>query len=106
MISATSTERMAVMAQRYEARLLHNRRWAKRYYDANSNMLKTKKLLAGVAKGRCPSKGTLDRLGVDPSAVAKAWTQYATSQDALSKKALDFHRYITGSEWSDPKKDI
>ena len=54
-----STERVALILKRYERRLENNKKWAKDYYDRHADNIKQKKLLAGVARGRCPSKTTI-----------------------------------------------
>ena len=71
-----STERVALILKRYERRLENNKKWAKDYYDRHADNIKQKKLVAGVARGRCPSKTTIERLEVDRSLLIDAWVTY------------------------------
>ena len=94
-----SAERVAEMVQRYQRRLEINKRWAKRHYDANAQLVKQKRLLAGVAKGRCPSEKTVERLAIDREQLIKAWKMYVSSQQELPSRARAFHRQLVGAEW-------
>ena len=71
-----STERVALILKRYERRLENNKKWAKDYYVRHADDIKQKKLLAGVARGRCPSKTTIERLEVDRRLLIDAWVPY------------------------------
>ena len=95
-----SAERAAEMVQRYQKRLNINKKWARRYYEANAHVVKQKRLLAGVAKGRCPSEKTVERLEVDREALLKAWCSYVSSQDDIGDRARAFHRQLVGAEWA------
>ena len=68
-----SAERVTEIVQSYERRLENNKKWAKDYYARHANDIKQKKLLAGVARGRCPSKSTIERLEVDRRLLVDAW---------------------------------
>eukprot|EP00966_Prymnesium_polylepis_P067374 1564477-Prymnesium_polylepis.1 len=46
----------------HERRLKNNKKWAKDYYVRHADDIKQKKLIAGIARGRCPNKTTLERL--------------------------------------------
>ena len=95
-----STERVALILQRYERRLENNKKWAKDYYVRHADDIKQKKLIAGIARGRCPNKTTLERLEVDRRLLVDAWIAYASAQDELTDRAQAFHRYLTGEEWT------
>ena len=98
-----STERVALILKRYERRLENNKKWAKDYYDRHADNIKQKKLLAGVARGRCPSKTTIERLEVDRRLLIDAWVTYTSAQEELTDRARSFHRYLTGEEWAPNK---
>ena len=98
-----STERVALILKRYERRLENNKKWAKDYYDRHADNIKQKKLLAGVARGRCPSKTTIERLEVDRRLLIDAWVTYTSAQEELTDRARSFHRYLTGEEWTPNK---
>lgn len=88
-----STERVALILQRYERRLENNKKWAKDYYNRHADDIEQKKLIAGVAKGRCPSSHTIERLEVDRMLLRDAWMAYTTAQNELPDRARVFHRY-------------
>ena len=94
-----SDERVVCIVQRYQRRLANNNKWAKRYYEVHADSIKAKKLLAGIAKGRCPSRTTIERLAVDREALKTVWVEYVSGLSTLSERARDFHRYLVGSEW-------
>ena len=94
-----SAERMAIMVRQYEKRLEINKRWAKKYYDANAVEVKQKRLFARIAKGCCPSVKTVERLSIDRAALIEAWCNYVSTQNDLSEKARAFHLYLIGSEY-------
>ena len=94
-----SAERAAHMVGCYQRRLRTNNACAKRYYSSHAAVIKRKKLLAGVAKGRCPNRSTVARLEVDRSALMAAWQSYVDAQNELGERARAFHRYLVGSEW-------
>ena len=102
-----STERVALILKRYERTscysLENNKKWAKDYYDRHADNIKQKKLLAGVARGRCPSKTTIERLEVDRRLLIDAWVTYTSAQEELTDRARSFHRYLTGEEWTPNK---
>ena len=94
-----SAERVAEMVQRYQKRLDINKKSAKHYYEANAHVVKQKRLLAGVARGRCPSAKTVERLSIDRKALIHAWLSYVSSQQELGSRAQAFHRELTGKDW-------
>jgi hypothetical protein len=98
-----SAERVSEIVQSYERRLKNNKKWAKDYYVRHANDIKQKKLLAGVARGRCPSKSTIERLEVDRRLLVDAWMAYTSAQEELTGRAQLFHRYLTGEEWTQKK---
>ena len=89
-----SAERVSEIVQSYERRLKNNKKWAKDYYVRHANDIKQKKLLAGVARGRCPSKSTIERLEVDRRLLVDAWMAYTSAQEELTGRAQLFHRYL------------
>ena len=103
MLSAPQAERVALIVQRYERRLENNKKWAKHYYVRHADGIKQKKLLAGVAQGRCPNKTTIERLEIDRRLLTDAWITYTSAQKELTDRARSFHRYLTGEEWAPDK---
>ena len=90
-------DRIAMILQRYQSRLDGARRWSASYYSRNSEIIKQKRLLAGVRQGRCPKPTTIQRLNVDRTELEKAWRSFISSQDSeLSSKARSFHEFVTG----------
>ena len=94
-----STERIALIVKRYERRLENNKKWAKDYYVRHADEIKQKKVLTGVARGRCPSSDTLQRLNIDRQLLIDAWVTYSSAQEELTDRARSFHRYLTNEEW-------
>ena len=95
-----SPERVATILKRYQRRLENNKKWAKHYYSRHADDIKRQKLLAGVARGRCPSAKTVERLEVDQSLLIDAWLSYTSVQEELTDKARSFHRYLIGEDWA------
>ena len=93
-----SKDRIAMILERYQSRLDGARRWSASYYSRNSEIIKQKRLLAGVEKGRCPKPTTIQRLNVDRTELEKAWRSFIKSSpdSELSSKAKSFHEFVTG----------
>ena len=95
-----SDERKAEMVMRYQSRLELNKKWAKYYYDNHRVEINQKRLLSNILKGHCPKVATVEKLAVDRTALINAWNSFVERKSELSEQAKEFHKYVTGSNWS------
>jgi hypothetical protein len=89
---------VAKAVAQYQRRLLANRECARRHYLNKAIHVKRRKLMCGVAQGRCPSDSTIDRLEVNREALMHAWEAYLNTNPEIGKRAQAFHRRLTGTE--------
>ena len=83
--------------RQYERRLEQARKWSSKYYQSNAQVVKTKRLIQGIARGITPTKASVEKF--DRELIVYAWIEYVATQTELSNRAKAFHRYIMGEEW-------
>jgi hypothetical protein len=83
--------------RQYERRLEQAKKSSNKYYHANVHAISQQRVVDGIARGRTPTKGSVQKY--DRALILNAWLEFVSSKTELSDRARAFHLYLTGSEF-------